>query len=195
MKIGIDLDDTVWKFHEKFFEFYNEKYGTNYELKDYYIYNLEVFLGITREETHSLFKEYESLEKYKYIPFLEGVKEGIEYLSRNFEKNIFLTARLSSDENLVRDRLSKLSLENPEIFYQHDENRKYLGSKVSYCLKEGISVMIDDGYHNLEECSKEGIKCFLVDMPWNQDKELNENIIRVKDWKEIIEKLEEIKNE
>ncbi|HKL23216.1 MAG TPA: hypothetical protein VJ895_00525 [Candidatus Nanoarchaeia archaeon] len=193
MKIGIDLDDTLWKFHESFFKFYNNKFGTNYKVQDYWIYNLETFLGIEREETNELFEEYESLEEYKYIPLLDGVKEGLDFVYKNFEEVHYLTARPIFHENLIKNRLSKIIEEEPILFFQLDENRKRIEDKSDYCIRNDISIMIDDGYHNLEGCSEKGIKSFLIDYAWNRDKNLNGNIVRVKNWKEIVEKLEEIK--
>jgi uncharacterized HAD superfamily protein len=193
MKIGIDLDDTIWKFHESFFEFYNDKFGTNYCTDDYYIYNLDFFLGIGREETHKLFEEYESLEKYQNLPLLEGVREGLDFIYENFDEVHYVTARPIFHERLIKKRLSKIINEEPKLFFQLDKNRKKISNKSDYCLEKGIDVMIDDGYHNLEECSKEGIKSLLIDYAWNRNKNLNGNIIRVKNWREIIEKLEEFK--
>ncbi len=194
LKIGIDLDDTIWKFHESFFEFYNNKFGTNYSVEDYNVYNLEMFLGIDREETHKLFEEYESLEKYQELPLLENVQEGLNFIYNNFDEIHYITARPVFHEKLVKKRLSNIVSEEPKLFFQLDENRKKISDKSDYCLRNGVNVMIDDGYHNLEECSKEGIKSLLIDYAWNRDKNLNGNIIRVKNWKEIVEKLEEFRN-
>jgi uncharacterized HAD superfamily protein len=193
MKIGIDLDDTVWKFHEPFFEFYNEKFGTNYKIEEYNSYNLEIFLGINRKETFKLFDEYESLKKYQYLPLLKNVKEGLKVVYKNFDEVHYITARPIFHEKLVKKRLSNIIKEEPKLFFQLDENRKKIFDKSDYCLEKGINIMIDDGYHNLENCSKKGIYSILLDYAWNRNKSLNRNIVRVKNWKEIIEKLERLK--
>ncbi|MFB5637734.1 MAG: hypothetical protein ACE5RF_04920 [Nitrosarchaeum sp.] len=188
IKIGIDLDDTVWKFHEKFFEFYNEKYGTSYSVDNYDIYNFEEFLGITREQVFSLLDEHETLDKYKKIPLLDFVKESLLELDKKYEIH-FITARADYQKDLILSRLSEIFDRELPIFFQYDENRNEKCGKVDYCLENGIKIMIDDGYHNLIKCSENGIKCFLIDYAWNKEKELNENIIRVNNWKEIMEEI------
>ncbi len=49
--------------------------------------------------------------------------------------------------------------------------------------------MIEDTKEHSELCAKDGIKTFLLDKPWNQHCVEHENIIRVKDWNEILERL------
>jgi len=188
MRIGIDLDDTIWKFHEKFFEFYNEKYGTNYSIEEYKIYNMDIFLGLSEIETANLFNEYESLEKYKKLPFLDLVRESLLELDKEHDI-YFITARSDFTKDLVKERLFDVFNREMPVYFQYDNDRNKLWDKADFCIENKIEIMIDDGYHNLVKCSNNGIKCFLISYAWNKEKELNENIVRVNNWEEIMEKI------
>lgn len=185
MKIGIDLDDTIWKFHEKFFEFYNLKYGTTHKIEDYNIYDMGLFLNLDKKNILALFDEYESLEKYKILPLMDDVERVLLELNKEHEI-YFITARSERTKDIVIERLKKIFLHsNQRVFFTHDENWNKIFEKVDFCLREGIDFMIDDNLKNLELCFNKGIKGILLTHPWNKYIEINFNIIRVNSWKEV----------
>lgn len=186
IKIGIDLDDTVWVFHEKFFEFYNEKYNENLDINNLTEYNLRKFLGVDDSEMEKLFYEFE--KTYEFLPEIDNARESIFLLEENHEI-YFVTARPSFYRELVNKRLMNLFGKTYPVIFQYDENIQKIKEKYDFCKEIGITVMIDDGFHNLKDCADNGMKCFLIDNPWNKNEELNENIIRVDNWNEIIEEL------
>lgn len=191
MKIGIDLDDTVWKFHEKFFEFYNEKYGTNYKYEEYKIYDIGKYFNIERKDALILVDEYESLKKYEILPLIDNVEKSLIDLSKNHEI-YFITARSTKTKDIVLKRLEKIfSHKNHNVIFMHNENWEKINEKVDFCLSEGIDVIIDDNFDNLRLCSEEGIKGILITCPWNANEELDKKIIRVNSWNEIMEVLNE----
>jgi uncharacterized HAD superfamily protein len=57
-----------------------------------------------------------------------------------------------------------------------------------------IKIFIEDSLKNAFEISSHNIPVILLDKPWNQEENLPENIHRVKDWDEILQKIEELKN-
>jgi len=189
MKIGIDLDDTVWKFHEKFLKFYNERNGTNYDINEYKEYSLENFLDIEKEEVKKLLNLYDATDDFLEASFLEGFLESFLILNKNHEI-YFITARPSHTEDLVLKIISKFMNKKPNIYFVHNSETNKRKEKVEYCIELGIDLMIDDAFHNLELCSVKGINGLLINYPWNQKEKLPENIIRVNNWKEIILEVE-----
>lgn len=193
MKIGIDLDDTVWKYHEKFFEFYNHNNDTYHKLEDYNEYSMQDFLDISPEETYNLFDSFDSSVFFEEVLFLEGFLESFELLNKKHEI-YFITARPSSTLDRVLYRMSKFLDEHPTIHFVRNSDTNTRKEKVEYCRELGVEVMIDDAFHHLELCSKKGINGLLIDYPWNQKEKLPENITRVKNWGEIILEIEKYEN-
>lgn len=187
-KIGIDLDDTIWIFHEKFIEFYNNKFNTKFNVGDFNEYNLIKFLNINEEELHNLFLEFEK-DDYKILPEIENARDSIIKLSSYYDI-YFVTARPFFYDELIKFRLRDIFNLNFPVFYQYDENRNKIKEKVDFCIEEGISIMIDDALHNLIPMARVGIDCYLLDYPWNRVESLSEKIIRVKNWEEILNFLE-----
>jgi len=61
------------------------------------------------------------------------------------------------------------------------------------CKERGIKIMIDDNKLFANELAEKGVKVFLLDKPWNKNYDKHKNIIKVKDWKEVIKKIQEVK--
>ena len=53
-----------------------------------------------------------------------------------------------------------------------------------------VELIIEDSLETAEECASSGLRVLLFDCPWNQNSNLPEGIMRVKSWKEIVEKTE-----
>lgn len=193
MKIGIDLDDTVWKYHEKFFEFYNHNNGTEHKLEDFNEYSINNFLNLSEEEVKFLLDTFDESIFFEEVLFLEGFLESFKILSEKHEI-YFITARPSKTLDTVIKRMRKFLSENPKIHFVINSETNTRKEKVEYCRELGIDVMIDDAFHHLELCSKDGINGLLIDYPWNQKEELPENITRVKNWEEILLEIEKYEN-
>ena len=69
---------------------------------------------------------------------------------------------------------------------QFHEGKK---EKSLVCKEEEVEIFIDDYLENILSVSKLGVKCFLMDNPWNQG-EVPENVKRVKGWEEIVEEID-----
>jgi uncharacterized protein len=125
------------------------------------------------------------------LEVIEGSIEGLDLLDKNHEL-IFITSRHISNKEQTHAFFKKY-FPNKEfkIIFSGDAwgNAK---SKAEICVEEGCDLMIEDNHKYALSCAEKGIKSILIEKPWNKEKEDNENIIRVKDWKEILEKVEEL---
>ena len=109
----------------------------------------------------------------------EDVKVALEKLS--ILHNIyFVTARDKSLTMLTHSYLKKNELYYDELFV--------LGShyKVEKAKELNCNIFIEDSYDNAIQLSQAGFKVLLMDTNYNREK-LNQNIIRVYNWKEIYE--------
>lgn len=192
MKLGIDLDDVIVDFFPSFFTFYNKKYEKNFNIEkmdSYYIW--EIGIGKNREEAIKLIDEfYDSLE-FDLMPLSPGAGEAIKKLS-NLGFDIFIiTSRPLRFKNKTEKFLKKYFSDVPfEIKYSTglEEQRE---TKAEICKKLGINVIIEDAPNYAKICALNGIKTLLLDRPWNQNLE-HENIKRVYNWGEILEKINKL---
>lgn len=191
LKIGMDIDDTIWKFNESFINFLNFKNRTNYKI-DNFEGSFEDLFNLSQDEISVLLEEFEYSLEFGKFDLIEGVKEFLEEL-KQIHEIIFITARSNKFEEITRKKLVEHFGEfDFPIHFLYDENYNKLNSKADLCIEHGVDYMIDDFLQNLLSCSNKGIKSFLLDRPWNQTEELDENIIRVKEWNELLNKLNEL---
>ena len=109
----------------------------------------------------------------------DDVKVALEKLS--ILHNIyFVTAREKSLTMLTHSYLKKNELYYDELFV--------LGShyKVGKAKELNCNIFIEDSYDNAIQLSEAGFKVLLMDTNYNREK-INQNIVRVYNWKEIYE--------
>jgi uncharacterized HAD superfamily protein len=196
MKIGIDIDDVVVEFVKGFCEFFNKLKNTNYVFEDVYTYNLKKLVNISKEEEINLIKDFNKSEKFFNLDFVKGAKENIFDLEEK-NKIFFITSRPLEIEKITNDFFERnFPKNNFEIHFSCEKWGNGEGkTKGEICLDLGIEVIIEDNEKFALECAEKGIKSFLLDKPWNQDYVKHENIIKVKNWKELMVHLNEILKE
>ncbi len=198
MKIGIDIDEVLVDFVGGFLDFFNGKYGGSLKKEDCgQEVRFHEFLGISKEASIGLFKEFDKHPGSKLVEVIEGAREGIEELSKNHEI-ILITARPKDIEGSTRELLEcnfpGVKFNILFLGMSHSTEKKL--AKAKTCIDENVDIMIDDDSDNAMDCAGNGIRCFLFDKPWNRNVK-HEKISRVLSWKEIVEKIREMgdKNE
>jgi len=184
LKIGIDLDDTLWDFQSVFLNFYNEKFKTKHNSKDFSFYSLEKFLNLSKEEVTLLLNEFEKHSSFMNLPLVNGSKKAIEKLKEN-HKLFFITARPPKRKSSTKEFFSTHFGNAGKLYFLGDSSFPQLKNKGEVCKYLGIDLMIDDSLENLKSCLSLGIPSFLIDRPWNNFEEI-EGIKRVKNWEEIL---------
>jgi len=188
MKIGIDIDEVIVEFLKGYLEIYEKIYGKKGFYKDFHSYNFWECLPISKEQAIRIAEEFFDSEEFENIEFVKGAKQAVQTLSKNHEL-IFLTARpVKIKEKTIRFFNKHFPESSFEIFHSGDF---FAGnkSKAEICKDLGISFLIEDNEHYALDCSKNCEKVFLLDKPWNQNMKNQKNIIRVKNWQEIMEML------
>lgn len=189
-KIGIDLDEVVVEYIKYFLRFYNEKKKTNFFLQDIKFFDLEKSLDISREELAQIAEELNETDIIEKQNFIEGAIPSINFLEKNFEI-FFITDRPLS----VKERTLNFLKENfPHLNFKVFFSRDHQGGRVfkaTICEENNIPFIIEDRDKNALKCVEKGITVLLFDKPWNQNVE-HKNIIRVKSWKEVLEKIKDL---
>ncbi len=190
MKIGFDLDECLGELILSFLSYYNNTYGTNYRFEDVKSYNLEDLIGGTRLGAIKCVHKFYETNYFKEIPVVIGSRNAVEELIKNNEAVVITSRPLIIKKQTERwlnhhfyDKFKDVILTN-EWSVEGGNN-----SKADICRDLGVNCFIEDNLNYAIELSKKGIKVFLLDKPWNKNGELNENITRVKNYYELLEKI------
>jgi len=188
-KIGIDIDEVVVEFMEKFLIYSNKKNDTSFTLEEvtnYYLW--ETKIHISKEESIKEVLEFQNSPYFDKIGLIKGAKEGLEKLSKNYQI-YFVTSRPEEMKDKTQYFFNKHFPKNGfNILYSGDLYGGKL-SKMEICKNLEIPLIIEDNPNYALDCAREGIKVFLLDKPWNKHYEQHENITKVNNWKTILEKL------
>jgi len=198
LKIGIDIDDVIAEFRKGFLNYY-KKQGNDFDFWEAYKSN----------SVKEFFTDWNKVDKdiddFHYLPELEEldlVEGSSEVVNSLFEQHeiVFITSRPKEHKNTTRRFMKKYFPESLRIVHSEemdksiDENKKHL-TKGEICEEESVDVMIEDNSLYAKDCAERGIFVFLLEKPWNKEKDFNEyqNIEKVKDWNEIYYKLNKIR--
>jgi 5'(3')-deoxyribonucleotidase len=192
MKIACDLDDVIFDFVPGFCEFYKEHSGRSFSKKDFYSYDFWEIIGGTREEAIRLVDEFYDSEYFDVMETVRGAKEGFTIIKENYD-GLIITARPRRFKPKTKASLN-------DIFHRGDLKSYYSKgeydeavSKGDICLREKVSLLIEDNIPHVLDCERKGVSVLLLDNPWNKDfdERAHTRIKRVYDWDHI---LREIKN-
>lgn len=192
LRIGIDIDEVIVKFTEYFLDFCKKK-GLNPPLfEEIDKYHLHSFFNMAEEEIYELYKEFNKTKENVEFDFIPFAKESINELSKNHEL-IIITARQGYLQEYTFNFFKK---HFPNINFNIIFTGDIFGGKKNkneVCVEKNIDYLIEDRRKIVKDCAEAGVKSFLLDKPWSQNCE-HDNIIRVKDWNEILEKIKEFEN-
>ncbi len=189
MKIGIDIDGVLTDI-ARFVLDYGTKFcyenNIKYKLKDDE-YDETKALGIQEEQMEKFWNTYLGLYATQY-PTREFASEAIKQLKKDNEIYI-ITARnedgLPKETYGTMQTMVKKWLEDSKIVY--DKLIFTRGSKLPYCLENGIDIMIEDSPKNIMDISSK-LSVFCFDNPYNK-KVAGNNITRVYSWYDVLSKL------
>jgi uncharacterized HAD superfamily protein len=189
MIIGVDVDDVLAYCAQAIISWHNRVYITNTKYSDLITFDLAHVWKVSYEERVKRCGEFLCSEECAEQKIVNGAVEGIDELSKKY-KLIIVTSRTKS--KLSEDWIDKYF---PNKFEKRCYNNDWdtLGptsNKLDVCKENNIDVLIEDCLENAEKVAKGGITAILINYPWNQsDEKLHKNIIRVKNWKEIVEQI------
>jgi uncharacterized HAD superfamily protein len=193
LKIGIDLDDTLFDFVGSFIGYANKVKSFQIKREDFVTYSFDEVLKLpsSRDTMKVIFDFYDS-DFFKKMPPLPGSVNVVKTLKQKADlyiitsrPNYLYNATMNSLWNNFRGFFS-------EVYFSsnHYTGEKNSGkSKAEICLMNNVSIMVEDSLEYSLQCAEKEIKAILIDAPWNQNGK-HENLTRVKNWKEILEKLE-----
>lgn len=197
MKIGIDIDDTIFltvKSMLKYADIFEEEISgvpTNRNsfglIKNRYY--LKALYGWDKKTKFAFFDKYYKnvLEECTMLPNVDKI---IQKLKEEGDTIHFITARLMNIKNCDTEAITIKSLNDFNIPY--DSLNLHISDKLTFCKENGIDVLIEDSYETCKELINNGMKSILITTKMNADIE-DDEIVRVNDWNEIYEEIEKLR--
>lgn len=189
--IAVDIDEVLSPHFEDLMNWYNRTYGTKLTLANNHPADDDVEpwgtkdMYTARRRVHNFFETTEFLAAK---PYKEAIKI-LRILSKTYIL-VVVTSRDSMIEKVTREWLDK---HFNELFAEAHFTARYsvegkARSKSDICLEIGAKYLIDDSLEQALEAAHRGITVLLFgEYPWNQATKLPKNIIRVTDWKAVLE--------
>lgn len=187
MKIAFDLDDVLTNMTEEMTFYFNRLHGTSHTLADHTDFGLQKVWCKPEDYCRIVVDDFLG----RYIPELcpfRGARNALEELSRNGYELAIVSSRPSihfaATEAWIAKNFSGLNI---ELLLAGQKHLNIPGrTKSEICKFIGADYIVDDAPHHIDDCSCEGISCFLWDRPWNQNFEETDMIRRVKSYDELI---------
>ena len=194
MNIGIDIDNVISNFDE---ELLKEYIKHDKELRNSGIINQNAkyirndMFDWSEEEDNIFYKE--NIEKIaKNLKVIEGAKEYIDKLKKDGHNIYIITGRdngeYSDPYNMTKEWLQENNIYYDKLIFTDAYDKS---QKSKECIKNNVEIMIDDSVSICKNCVESGITTLIMDKPYNRE----ENITRVKNWKEIYEYITNYKKE
>ena len=196
MTIGVDIDEVLFPLLPEIIRFHNGRYGTKFELEDFHSYNWWEIFGVPKEEAVEEYHAFWREGRMERIHPLPGAVSAIEKLSEK-EEIIAVTLRQLLYEKPTREMLAKYFGDRIKESYfgnSFSTNGK-VRSKSEMCRAAGIDLLIDDSLSIAEECSADGVEVLLFgDYKWNQVDRLPAGVRKVRNWRGVLEKINDTRH-
>ena len=193
MKIGIDIDDTLFltvKSMLKWADIYEEEISSVSTNRNNFgrienRYYLKALYGWDNETKFSFFDKY-----YKNVleecTLLANADKIIKKLKDEGNTIHFITARLMNIKNCNTEQITKNSLNKFNIPY--DTLNLGISDKLTFCLKNDIDILIEDSYETCKKLIDNGKKAILMTTKMNSNIDA-EKVTRVNNWDEVYEQI------
>jgi uncharacterized HAD superfamily protein len=181
------MDEVLANHTGSFNAFHDKKYGTNLvemKINEFYLRDL---IGITAKEELHRIEEYYSTEDFLHMKPIEGAVEAVKKLAQDHGLYV-ITSR---PDFVARQSQEWLDKYFPHCFKEfiilnHHFGGSEVRKKSDICREKKIELMIDDLADYANDCATVCARAFLMERPWNEGKEIAPNVIRVKDWDDIL---------
>lgn len=164
MNAILDLDDVILDFHSAFMEYGRETLGITMDMRNHTKYSFYKDYGMTTDEFLSHVSTDDFLSRCK--PF-SNAKTAVDRLREYGSKAFIVTARgyLPNADQYVEKFLNTSDIKVDDIIVTNDG----IGKSYYYQKIGKIDLIIDDGFHNIEDASKSKIvdQLYLINKPWN----------------------------
>ena len=191
MHIAIDIDDVTVSITQGLIDFHNSLHKTEFTIEDHSDFALHTIWNITPEEAMEEVYAFYHSPAMDGLPPMDGAISGINELRGN-HKISFVTSRPQFLEVKTKKWLEKhFPGVNLPVYltnqFTPDTHKKV--TKAEICKQIKAELMIEDSPANVQDCVSEHIPVLLFERQWNKEIKDTKYITRVRNWKEILERV------
>lgn len=180
--IGIDFDDTIVNYVERWIEVFNRETGKKVSFNDVKAWRLfELFSDVIDEKKMNEFFAKTWKEEYENIRLVDPLLPKVFADLYNDFSLYVITASFASDMQ-IEGLLKRNNVKYDKIVHVRSHEDK---------LSDKIRIYVDDNPVTAKEFSEEGKYIVLFDRPWNRDVKENGRIKRAATWTEAARKIKE----
>lgn len=183
MNLGFDIDGVISDFVTTFIELVHEKYKVTLTEEDIYCHDLNLVLGITKDERNQLITE----TLRKDLALNKGAKETLAKLFSEGHKIYLLTARYGALLDGTKTWLEKKGIIYTQLLHLC-EGQKYLADI-------DIDLIVEDCLLDALEWTQKINHVIVFDHPWNRTKNVKKLVKRIRNWDEIYKEIQQIAKE
>ncbi len=181
MNLGFDIDGVISNFTPQFTDIIRKKFLTTLTDADMYSYDVNLVLGITKDEVADIVTETLKSD----LPLNHLTKETLDKLASEGHNIYLITAR---SEALIDHTLSWLKEKN--ITYK---GIFHLTGGKKYLAEVSLDVAVEDNLEEALELTKKVKHVLLFNQPWNKTKNVKRLVKRVNNWPEIYEEVQSLR--
>lgn len=171
--LGIDIDNTLADTDAKIRQMIKIRFGIPSRRRQISSWSYSDSLGISKGDEKEIFRDFHK-NHLTSLNLLEGAKKGLEIL--NFSYQICLiTSRPFWTYFSTKKWLRIHKIEYDHLVFTKDKSRYF---------SNFFALVDDNGNTVLEFAQKKGV-ALLMDRPWNLGVS-HQNIVRVKNWDDVI---------
>lgn len=184
--VGVDIDGVLADYPRSYIEFMNQELGANFSCENVTNYDIGAHFGIPRNQAIQLKDKYRQTGQKRFIPVIEGAREFLQTLKDAGFTVVLLTARPYDEyKRMYADTV--LWLKDNELPF---DSLIFNEDKEAYLLKhfgtENVKFFVDDASGNANLISDAGVKCYLINRPYNAGHNINQNVIRTDNLEEVL---------
>jgi len=177
MNLGFDIDGVISDFVKTFIGLVRKRYNLILKEADIYCHDLNLVLGISKEERNELIRE--TLKED--LALNPNAKKTIEKLYSDGHKIFILTARPKDLVNVTKNWLKNKGIPYTKLI-QLNEGEKYLA-------EVDLDLIVEDNLEDALGLSKKVKNILIYDHPWNQSKNIKKLVKRVYSWDDIYKEI------
>ena len=184
--ILVDCDGVLLDWKYAFYKYMNEN---GYTVIEEGQYDVAQTFGITKEQSRQLVRQFNESAR---IGFLPGLRDAIKYVKKLHSEGYVFHCITSLSTDYYAGKLREQNLERlfgKDVFERvvcldcgTDKDDGLLPYKDSGC------IWVEDKHLNAECGLNMGLRSILIEHDFNKDYE-NNNLVKVKNWKEIYESI------
>lgn len=188
-KIAVDVDGVIFDLIPRFAEIYNDKFGTSVKKSDWYRWDYHSDLGMSDNDAYKLYRRLQ--DEISLLPLIDNeIHTYLRKLNDLVAVDI-VTARLESSRSSLLKAFNSIGIMQNSHYDRmifvptHPLDSK---SKLDY------DFYLDDNPNLADTIRNNRHKILLLfDQPWNRSVECNEKIYRIKQWKDILSLIKNLK--